>query len=200
VGDPVLHAPAAPIANVNHPAVVRARNELHAALADFRRRAGFGRAMAAPQVGHALRMVALHLGGGRAPFTMHNPELTDFSAETFTMWDDCLSFPDLLVRVRRHTRVGVTYADESGERVVWRAADVPTSVAELLQHEVDHLEGVTAFDRMVRDCDAGGGGHGRDPTAAGSASRQPKVIYRHEYQARKEYYDAMVDYCIVPTV
>lgn len=60
-----------------------ARDELHATLAAFRSTNGFGRAIAAPQIGHNMRMIALNLG--KEPFTMHNPVLFDLSEETFTL-------------------------------------------------------------------------------------------------------------------
>jgi peptide deformylase len=87
--------------------------------------------------------VAANLGQG--PFLLVDPHITWRSEETFTMWDDCMCFPDLLVRLRRHRAVSLEYVDERGEPVTWERLELPE--AELLQHELDHLDGVLAVDR-----------------------------------------------------
>lgn len=62
------------------------------------------------------------------------------------LWDDCFSFPDLMVRVRRHVEVDVSYLDERGQqRIVAARGDL----SELLQHEIDHLDGILATDRAI---------------------------------------------------
>lgn len=66
------------------------------------------------------------------------------------LWDDCFSFPDILVKVRRHRRIEVSYVDEVGERKTLHAAD---ALSELLQHEIDHINGVLAIDRAIRKTD-----------------------------------------------
>ncbi|MFG0316249.1 MAG: peptide deformylase, partial [Planctomycetota bacterium JB042] len=126
-------------------AVRRAGDDLAATLAAFRAAHGFGRAIAAPQIGWSARCVALSLDG--RSFRIHDPVITRRSRETVTLWDDCMSFPDLLVRVERHTAVDVRYLDERGEVVDW-SIERP-DVAELLQHEIDHLDGVLAVDRAT---------------------------------------------------
>lgn len=118
---------------------------LHAILADFRASRGFGRAIAAPQIGASRRVIALDLGDG--PRILVNPEITWRGDADFTLWDDCLSFPDLLVRLRRDASVTVEFADERGEHHVWDRLD--PAVSELLQHELDHLDGVLAVDRAL---------------------------------------------------
>lgn len=138
----------------------------------FRKQHGFGRAISAPQIGIAQRFIAMNLGKG--PFFIVNPVITVRSEETFTMWDDCMSFPDLLVRVRRNASLSLSFVDEQFQPHEWR--DVDQAVAELLQHELDHLDGVLAVDRAM------------DRAA------------RAEYVRHRERYDAMVDYAIVPTI
>jgi peptide deformylase len=72
----------------------RARDEataLMAALTAFRARHGFGRGIAAPQLGLGRRILALDLGAG--PFPLYNPEITWRSDDTFELWDDCFSVP-----------------------------------------------------------------------------------------------------------
>ena len=62
------------------------------------------------------------------------------------VWDDCLCFPDLLVRVLRHHSCVLTYRDAA-----WKEHTLQTegSLSELLQHEVDHLDGVLAVARAI---------------------------------------------------
>lgn len=134
-------------------AVERADDELrvaaarmHATLDAFRARSGYGRAMAGPQVGVMRRVVVMNLcaappvGIGPGPFTLVNPEFLWMSDEWIEVWDDCLSIPDIVVRVRRRASVTVRFHDLDWREHVWDR--VPAKVAELLQHEVDHLDGV----------------------------------------------------------
>ena len=145
LGDPRLRVVSSAVGDVTSEAFVEQRDRLHASLHTFRAEYGFGRAIAAPQIGVARRFVALDLG--EDPFTVIDPVVTSRSAETFTLWDDCMSFPDLLVRVRRHSALALDYTDESGRRVAWDLED--PALAELLQHEIDHLDGVLAVDRAL---------------------------------------------------
>ena len=104
IGDPRLEQKAA---EVSWPDVDLNRQlaDLHATLDDFRQRRGFGRAMAAPQVGIGKRIVVMNLGAG--PFALINPEITWRSDEEFEVWDDCLSIPDRVVRVKRRRSISV---------------------------------------------------------------------------------------------
>jgi threonine dehydratase len=136
-GDPRLSGIAAPVAFPD-PALPGTLRRLHATLADFRARHGFGRAMAAPQAGIARRIVVMHLGA--TPLAMINPVIVRRSPETIEVWDDCLSVPGRCVRVRRHRSVDVDYLDERGRARRWRA--LPPDLSELVQHELDHLDGV----------------------------------------------------------
>ena len=99
LGDPGLREVCRTVDDVRGTDFRYERDRLHATLEAFRAEHGFGRAISAPQIGVAGRFIAVNLGDG--PFTMINPEITWCSPETFTMWDDCMSFPFLLVRVRR---------------------------------------------------------------------------------------------------
>ena len=144
VGDPRLRRVATPV-SPTEPGLAADVARLHATLAEFRAEHGFGRAVAATQIGVARRLIALNLGDG--PFTMFNPEIVWRSGETFTLWDDCMSFPFLLVRVARDVSISVAFDDAAGRRKRWDRLDRATS--ELLQHEIDHLDGVLALDRAV---------------------------------------------------
>lgn len=183
LGDAILKQQAAPITDVHSAETARIRTELHAALAAFRSAHGFGRAISAPQIGASVQMIALDLGHR---FTMINPQLTNHSPETFTMWDDCMSFPEWYVRVRRHVHVDCSFLDATGKPVKWKR--VPQDLAELLQHEVDHLHGLTSFDRI--DADGAGG-------------RESAVVSREEWMrpgARAALQAQVSAYCIQPTI
>jgi peptide deformylase len=145
LGDPGLRKVSVQVEDLEAASFHRDRDRLQATLAAFRAEHGFGRAISAPQIGVAQRFIALNLGAD--PFTMINPKITWCSPETFTMWDDCMSFPFLLVRVRRHASVSVHYQNEKGEPCVMEHLDQAT--AELLQHEIDHLDGVLAVDHAL---------------------------------------------------
>ena len=75
-----------------------------------------------------------------------NPKITKRSKKKFTLWDDCFSFPDILVGVRRHEWVEVSYVDETGALKKLKATN---GLSELLQHEIDHINGILAIDRAI---------------------------------------------------
>ncbi len=126
----------------------RVLQDLEDTLADFRRRHGFGRGISAIQIGEPLRLVFLQVDGSR--YELVNPVFVEKSDDTFEMWDDCFSFPDLMVRLRRHVRVAIEYEDLEGAR---QRLEAEHALAELIQHEMDHLDGVLAVDhaRNSRD-------------------------------------------------
>jgi peptide deformylase len=144
-GDARLEQRVDAVARVDDPLREEAAR-MHATLDAFRARAGYGRALAAPQVGVMKRVVVMNLaaappaGIGAGPFTVVNPEFLWMSDEWIEVWDDCLSIPDIVVRVRRRTSVTVRFRDLEWREQVWER--VPADVSELLQHEVDHLDGI----------------------------------------------------------
>jgi peptide deformylase len=171
LGDPRLRAVSLPVDDVKASAHRADAERLSATLEGFRRAQGFGRAIAAPQIGIARRFIALNLGKG--PQVIANPVVLWKSDATFTMWDDCMSFPSLLVRVERHRSISVRYVDEAGDTREWSNLDIATS--ELLQHEIDHLDGILAVDLAT----------GRDA-----------IITRTTYDRHRPLFDATVDYRI----
>jgi peptide deformylase len=143
-GDPRLRGRAQPVAAIT-PDIRDAIADVVDTLAAVRARHGFGRALAAPQIGIAKRIIAVDLGAG--PFAVVNPEIRARSDDTFEVWDDCFSVPDELVRVRRHASVTIEYRDARFRDRLWR--DLPRDLAELMQHELDHLDGVLMTDRAL---------------------------------------------------
>ena len=143
MGDPRLYEICPPVTEADLPEMRAAAADMHDTLFDFRARWGAGRAIAAPQIGVMKRLVYMHID---RPVAFLNPVLDQFSAETFTLWDDCMSFPDLLVRVARHQSCRITYRD-----LDWQPQEMHLdgALSELLQHECDHLDGVLAVSRAI---------------------------------------------------
>ena len=141
LGDPILRAKCEPITKPRSTAVRVIMDDMRETLRDWQSRFGSGRAIAAPQIGAPVRMVYVEMD---QPWTLINPEIIDIGNEDFEVWDDCFSFPNLLVRVSRAYRIRVRYQDLKGE---WNEIEVEGDRAELLQHEIDHLDGVLAVDR-----------------------------------------------------
>lgn len=112
--------------------------DLHDTLLDFRSRYNAGRAIAAPQIGVMKRMIYMHID---KPVVFINPTLDMKSAEMMEVWDDCLCFPDLLVKVLRHKECRINYLDLNWQECSMNLKD---DLSELIQHEYDHLEGVLA--------------------------------------------------------
>lgn len=141
LGDPVLRARCEPIAKPRSAAVRMVLDDLKETLRDWQSRFGSGRGIAAPQIGAPIRLVYVERA---TPWALLNPEIIEVGSEDFTVWDDCFSFPNLLVRVLRAYHVRVRYLDLKGET---HEVDLEGADAELLQHEIDHLDGVLAVDR-----------------------------------------------------
>jgi len=174
LGDPRLRLKSEPVTDLRDPVFQAESLRLQAMLEAFRREFGFGRGVAAPQIGIAKRFIAVNLGQGT--HTLVNPEITWRSPETFTLWDDCMCFPTLLVRVRRHRSISLAFLDGQGERRHWERLGQAES--ELLQHECDHLDGILATDL---------------------AEGPEGIISRDAFAAFREHFTAQVDYTIQPT-
>src|SRR5262249_39994497 len=130
LGDPVLREVAGVVEAFDEPAFHTQWQRLYATLIDFRQRNGFGRAISAPQIGYSKRLIAMNLKGQR--HLIVNPEITWSSDDRLTMWDDCMSFPNLLVRLDRARSISIRFQDDQGKHQDWDRLDIATS--ELLQH------------------------------------------------------------------
>ncbi|MDR3564788.1 MAG: peptide deformylase [Negativicutes bacterium] len=115
--------------------------DLHDTMVNFREKYGFGRAIAAPQIGEFLRIIYLNFGG--QSYALLNPA-PEFGTETFQVWDDCMSFPGLEVKLTRYRKTKLSYTD-----LAWKTCilELENDLSELIQHEYDHLDGVLAVDR-----------------------------------------------------
>jgi peptide deformylase len=144
LGDPGLRQLCEPVQDPGSPAARLLADDLRDTLRAARKRHKMGRALAAPQIGAPVRIVFVELD--RQRWVMVNPEVTDVGPDDFTVWDDCFSFPNLLVRVNRAHQISVTYQDLKGKT---HTLDLEGPMAELLQHEIDHVDGILAVDRAA---------------------------------------------------
>jgi len=147
LGDPGLREVAR---RVNDPAAAEIRElveDLSDTLAYWRKTTGYGRGIAAPQLGVNLRVIFLRLPG-EAAWPLVNPEITWRSEEKIVVWDACLSFQSIFMQVERHREIMVRYQDLLGERHEVHATE-DRNLSELLQHEIDHLDGILAVDRIT---------------------------------------------------
>lgn len=158
------------------PVIQKAMEDSYEALSNFRKKMGYGRAIAAPQVGSSVRLVTTTYHG--KPEYLFNPTITYRSSETFSMWDDCLSLPNMMVCVRRNKCISVQFLDENGKEQHWE--NCPQDLSELLQHEIDHLDGVLAVDRMDYDLI--------------KTHRQTPLVTRDEWLKSQRRFNAMVDF------
>jgi len=143
LGNPELNRVSAPVRAEERDAVRPIIRDLFDTMAQFQARHGWGRAIAAPQIGEHRRIVCMYVDHEVA---MINPVLSHPSEDRITVWEDCMSFPDLLVKLSNPRRCRLTYRDEDWQEHVVELED---DFAELLQHEVDHLDGILAVQRAI---------------------------------------------------
>ncbi len=131
----VLRAKAARVANP--PSVTKLASDLHETML-----AEGGVGLAAPQVGKGVRVF---VSGAERPLTFINPEITWSSGEQIWWEEGCLSLPRLLGQVKRPKEVKVRALDPSGGTFRLQADGL---LARVIQHEIDHLDGIMFTDRM----------------------------------------------------
>jgi peptide deformylase len=147
LGDPRLREVAK---KVSDPAAAEIRalvEDLGDTLAHWRKTTGYGRGIAAPQIGANVRVIFLRLPG-EPPWPFVNPEIIGRSAENIVVWDACLSFLSIFMQVGRHREITVRYQDLNAEWHEVRASE-ERNLSELLQHEIDHLDGILTVDRIT---------------------------------------------------
>jgi peptide deformylase len=142
LGDPLLRAISMPVDTPEEAAeiFIDLRDTLH----EFQRTRGFGRGISAIQISETKRLIYIEFDG-RA-YSLRNPVYEMQSEEKFALWDDCFSFPELLVWLKRSQIVRVRYEDEHGATHIIEATG---ALSELLQHEIDHMDGILAVDRAL---------------------------------------------------
>lgn len=147
LGDPALRVIATPVVDPAAPEIRALVADLADTLAYWRAETGYGRGIAAPQIGVPLRVIFLRLPG-EEPWPLVNPEITWTSDEKIVVWDACLSFLSIFMQVERHRQIVVRYQDLQSAGKEVRAGE-DRNLSELLQHEIDHLDGILAVDRIA---------------------------------------------------
>ena len=143
LGDPRLYETCEPVLKTELPLVAGWVADLDNVMKEIRPKYNFGRAIAAPQLGIMKRLIYMNID---RPVVFINSELCDLSEDMFELWDDCMSFPNLLVKVKRHRSLTIKYLDENWRPQVW---EMENDLSELLQHEYDHLNGMLCIMRAV---------------------------------------------------
>src|SRR5580658_5811999 len=146
LGNPLLRQKSAPVEDPTAPEICDLIRDLADTLAHWRSITGYGRGIAAPQLGVSKRVIFLKLPGVE-PWPMINPEVIYVSGERIVVWDACLSFLSIFMQVERYRQITVRYQNLDGDVLEFEAGD-DRNLSELLQHEIDHLDGILAIDRV----------------------------------------------------
>ncbi|MFW5888646.1 MAG: peptide deformylase [Patescibacteria group bacterium] len=101
-----------------------------------------GIGLAAPQIGKNIRIIAIN--GDNSPFCLINPEITKRSFAKKRAEEGCLSLPNIFGEVQRHKKINCVYLDKNGKKQKIQATDL---TARVLQHEIDHLDGILFIDK-----------------------------------------------------
>lgn len=141
-GDPVLKSRASEVREFG-PALEREAERMIAIMSD-----ALGVGLAATQLGVMHRLLVFQAGADAVATAVANPELEWVSGELALAEEGCLSLPGIVVDVDRPLHARVTGLDLNGERVLIEASGLE---ARVLQHEIDHLDGVLILDRTVRE-------------------------------------------------
>jgi peptide deformylase len=141
-GDPVLRASAVE--------VTRFDDSLREEVARMEALMGdaLGLGLAATQLGVMHRLFVFRVGSDAPLVAVVNPRLEWSSRDQETAEEGCLSLPRVLVDVERPLHVRVSAQDERGEPIVLEASGLE---ARVIQHEMDHLDGVLILDRTTKD-------------------------------------------------
>jgi peptide deformylase len=147
LGDPILRQRAAVVDDPAAPEIRSLIADLADTLAHWRAETGYGRGIAAPQLGVLKRVIFLKLPG-EEPWPIINPKIVERSSEKIIVWDACLSFLSIFMQVERNRDITMRYQNLEGKKREFRAG-AKDDLSELLQHEIDHLDGILAIDRVV---------------------------------------------------
>jgi peptide deformylase len=105
-----------------------------------------GVGLAAPQVGSDLRICVLNIDG--ETLALINPKIKSYSRKKDIFEEGCLSFPGKFFQVERPVKIKVQARNTHGEKIKIKADGF---LARVLQHEIDHLDGILVIDRAAKD-------------------------------------------------
>lgn len=141
-GDPVLRTPAGEVTQFDDE-LRREIDRMSQLMIDAR-----GVGLAAPQIGALRRLLVYRLGEDGPTQALVNPTITQASEETETDQEGCLSIGELLMDVPRAVSITVEAKDGEGNDVTLEAHDYE---ARVIQHEMDHLDGILILDRTSKE-------------------------------------------------
>jgi peptide deformylase len=142
LGDPVLKSSATPVDRFDDSLRQQVRR-MAAIMND-----AYGVGLAAPQLGVSQRLLVYRIGPDAPLIALANPRVDWASDEREALDEGCLSIPGITVDVERPLYVRVRASDEDGDERVVEASGLE---ARVIQHEMDHLDGVLILDRTSRD-------------------------------------------------
>jgi peptide deformylase len=141
-GDPVLRSAASPVTEFDQGLEAEAERMIGLM------RDAIGVGLAATQLGALRRMLVFQVGSDAEPTVLVNPEIEWRSQDLATAEEGCLSLPGVIVDVERPLHVRASGVDVHGEPLSIEASGLE---ARVIQHEVDHLDGVLMLDRAERE-------------------------------------------------
>ena len=141
-GDPVLKSRATPVDRFDE----TLQQQVQRMAGIMKDAVGVG--LAAPQLGLSQRVLVYRIGSEAPLIALVNPELEWHSEDRETLEEGCLSIPSVAVDVERPIHVRVRARDERGEERLVEASGLE---ARVIQHEMDHLDGVLMLDRASRE-------------------------------------------------
>jgi peptide deformylase len=142
LGDPVLKSSATPVDRFDE-SLRRQVARMAGIMND-----AYGVGLAAPQLGVSQRLLVYRVGPDAPVIVLANPEIEWASDGSEGLEEGCLSIPGITVDVERPVHVRVRALDEQGEP---RSVEASGLEARVIQHEIDHLDGVLILDRTSRD-------------------------------------------------
>ena len=142
LGDPILKSSATPVDRFDD-SLRRQVSRMAGIMGD-----AYGVGLAAPQLGLSQRLIVYRIGPDAPVVALANPELEWQSDDQEILDEGCLSIPGITVDVERPLFVRVRALDEEGETRLVEASGLE---ARVIQHEMDHLDGVLILDRTTRD-------------------------------------------------
>jgi peptide deformylase len=144
LGNENLYKLSRELSKEEHNKCITVIEDLHDTMMDFREKYKFGRAIAAPQINELVRIIYMKVDEN--PIAFINPRLEFLDEDSFKMWDDCMSFPGLEVKLHRYKNCRVHY-----KNIEWKDCTIDFSgdLAELIQHEYDHLDGILAVQKAI---------------------------------------------------
>lgn len=104
-----------------------------------------GVGLAAPQIGKSLSLITVDFKDG--PLVLFNPEITFFSKKKEKEEEGCLSLPKKYGQVERSHKIRVRTVDREGKKIKFNAEGL---FARVLQHEIDHLNGILIIDKFIK--------------------------------------------------